>query len=326
MESILTGIVGLVVGVLVALLWDSQTLVRRVQQAIAAKQEAEGSLQKFQIQHQASTQKLHLAQAEMELAVAERTELEDTIARQLEEIEASREQLQTSIGTNDLLKENAEDVQEKLEELDGFRFAVEEKLAAANAENGRLIGDLQLLEAEIVLLEEKNDRLTNSLQQIAELEQKLVHVEAQLEALEAEKDAAQAELHQAELANAEQSAQVATLQQRLADAEAMRHKLSVTEQKLQTTDSHLQTLQDKMENVQTKLSYSGKNELQLIKGIGPTYAKRLNEFGIYTFADLAECDAEQVTAIIKMKPWQAINIQEWLDEAKALAVTLNTDD
>jgi endogenous inhibitor of DNA gyrase (YacG/DUF329 family) len=34
---------------------------------------------------------------------------------------------------------------------------------------------------------------------------------------------------------------------------------------------------------------------------------------------------KQVAAIIKKKEWQAIDIQEWLDEAKALAASLNED-
>lgn len=318
-------IVGFAIGVLVALYIDAQTLVRRVQEANAEKQKAHANLQKVQIQHQAAEQKLQIAQTEMETAVAERTQLEETIARQLQEIEASREQLQTSIGTNEVLKENLQEAQEKLEELDGLRLMSQEKLQALELENGRLTSEVQLLEAEVVLQQEKAEKLAQLATQRTALEQQLLVSEAALTALEDEKDTAVAQLQQAELTNAEQSAKIVALQQHLDRAQTVQKQLAVTEEKLQTADTHLQKLQTKMEDVQTKMSYSGKNQLQLIRGIGPTYARRLNEFGIQTFADLAECGVDQVAKIIKMKQWQAVNIQDWLDEAKALAASLNED-
>ena len=148
---------------------------------------------------------------------------------------------------------------------------------------------------------------------------------SQVTALEAEKDSAQVQLEQAELVNAELKAQVATLQQELQQANAMQQQLVAAEEKLQAANAHVQKLQDTMEDVQTKMNYSGKSELQLIRGIGPTYARRLNEFGIHSFADLADCNPEQVASIIKKKKWQAVNIQDWLDEARALAATLDAN-
>ena len=161
---------------------------------------------------------------------------------------------------------------------------------------------------------------------LPKLEQKLIASDAALVALEAEKDTAVNQLEQAELTSAEQSAKIAALSQQLGQVKLVQQQLTVTEEKLQTADAHLQKLQTKMEDVQTKMSYSGKNQLQLIRGIGPTYARRLNEFGIQTLADLAECDEDQVVKIIKKKYWQAVNISDWLDEAKALAASLNEDN
>ncbi|MEZ4590927.1 MAG: helix-hairpin-helix domain-containing protein [Chloroflexota bacterium] len=324
-QLILAVIVGLVIGVLVALYIDTLSLVRRVQEANAAKQKAQADLQKAQIQQRAITENLQIAHKDLQTAVAERTLLEETIARQLQEIEASRNQLQTSISTNEALKENLEEAQERLEELAGLRLLADEKLQAAESENGRLLSDLQLLEGEVVLQQQKADQLAQTAACLPELEQKVAAAEAALASLEAEKDTAVSQLQQAELAHAEQSARVASLEQKLAETEAVRQQLGITQEKLQTADTHLQKLQDKMEDVNTKLSYSGKNQLQLIRGIGPTYARRLNEFGIRTFAELAECDADQVAKIIKKKEWQAVDIQDWLDEAKALAASLNED-
>ncbi|MCA9917303.1 MAG: hypothetical protein KC445_05090 [Anaerolineales bacterium] len=322
---ILAGVVGLVIGVLTALYIDTNSLVRRVQEANAAKQKAQADLQRAQIQQRAITENLQIAQSDLQTAVAERTQLEETIARQLQEIEASRQQLQTSIATNEALKENLQETQERLEELDGLRLTMEEKLQVAEAENGRLTSDVQLLEGEVVLQQEKAAQLEKIAAQLPALQQQLAAAEAAQAAMETEKDTAVTLLQQAELASAEQNARITALQQQLAEGDTVRQQLSITEEKLQTADTHLQRLQDKMEDVQTKLHYSGKNQLQLIRGIGPTYARRLNEFGILTFAELAECEADQIAKIIKRKNWQAVNIQDWLDEAKALAASLNED-
>lgn len=328
-ELVLAAIVGLVAGVLVALWWDSQTLVRQVQQANAEKQKSLETLQKFQIQHSANEQELRMVQKELVTALEERNQLEETIARQLAEIEASREQLQTTIKTDEMLKENLQESQDRLEEIEGLQLMAEEKLATAVTENNRLVGDVQLMEAEIFTLENKVEQLTPALEQaqgqVAELEQKVLAAETQLAAVEAERDNAQVQLQQAELVNVEQNATIATLQQKLQEAEAIQQQLAVAEEKLQTADAHIQKLQDTMEDVQTKMNYSGKSELQLIRGIGPVYARRLNEFGIQSFADLADCNPEQVASIIKKKNWQAVDIQNWLDEAKALAATLDSN-
>ncbi len=328
-ELFLAGIVGFVAGVLVALWWDSQTLVRQVQQANSEKQKSLATLQKIQIQHSANEKELQLSQKELVTALEERNQLEEIIARQLVEIEASREQLQTTIKTNEMLKENLQELQDRHEELEGLQLIAEDKLATAVTENNRLVGDVQLMEAEIFTLESKVEQLTQAIEQarenVADLEQKALAAEAQLATVEAERDSAQVQLQQAELVSVEQNANIATLQQKLEEAEAVQQQLTVAEEKLQTADAHIQKLQDTMGDVQTKMNYSGKSELQLIRGIGPTYARRLNEFGIQSFADLADCNPEQVASIIKKKNWQAVDIQNWIDEAKALAATLDAN-
>ena len=324
-EAILFGIVGLVAGVLIALLLDSQTLVRRVQASNAAKHKAEAALQKFQIQHQAIEQQLQLISSEVATAVQGDSNNEETIARQLAEIEASREQMQAAIRSNETLRENLEEAQDRIEELEGFQLAAEEKLAAAVAENNRLVGDVQLMEAEIVALEESTAEQTQPQPGSDAVEPKVVASEAEQAALELEKDSLQKELQQAELANAEQSATIEALQKQVQEMALLRQELASASEKLQTAESHIDALQSKMDDVQTKMSYSGKNQLQLIRGIGPAYAQRLNEFGIHTFADLADCSPEQIASIIKKKNWQAVDLQDWVDEAKALAARLGPD-
>lgn len=329
-EILLATFVGMVIGVLLALWLDSQTLVRRVQDANAEKSKAKGDLQKFQIRYRALEQELHLVKAESETAVQDTTQYEATIARQLAEIDASRDQLQTSIQTNEALRENLLDAQDRLEELQGLSLIAEEKLATTTAENARLVSDIQLMEGEIALLQTRVEQINETLQQVqrrrAELEQQVATAEIQYSASEAEKDLALKQLQEADLAAAEQNARIATLEKQLHEAESVRSKLEEAKAKLQTADQHIQKLQDSVEDAHVMMSYSGKNELQLIRGIGPAYARRLNEFGINSFSDLAKCAPEQIATIIKKKNWQAADIQDWIDEAKALAARLGPDD
>jgi predicted flap endonuclease-1-like 5' DNA nuclease len=56
-----------------------------------------------------------------------------------------------------------------------------------------------------------------------------------------------------------------------------------------------------------------------IDGIGPVYAKRLNEAGIVSFAQLAELTPDQIRAIIKPAEWQKIDAESWIAQAKRLS-------
>ena len=54
-----------------------------------------------------------------------------------------------------------------------------------------------------------------------------------------------------------------------------------------------------------------------IKGIGPTFARRLKEADIHTYADLAALTPQQVKEITAVADWQA-DPQEWIKQARAL--------
>ena len=63
---------------------------------------------------------------------------------------------------------------------------------------------------------------------------------------------------------------------------------------------------------------SGADDLTQISGIGPAYARRLNEAGITTFADLANLSPEEVRKATSVTGGQA-DPAEWIAEAGALA-------
>ena len=56
--------------------------------------------------------------------------------------------------------------------------------------------------------------------------------------------------------------------------------------------------------------------LEDIKGIGPVFANRLNDAGIYTFAALASASPEEVQEITGVTRWDPA---DWIAEAKELA-------
>jgi predicted flap endonuclease-1-like 5' DNA nuclease len=61
------------------------------------------------------------------------------------------------------------------------------------------------------------------------------------------------------------------------------------------------------------------DSLEDIQGIGIVFAKRLNEAGIYTFAQLAKLTAEQIEEIIQPENWQKLDSEKWIAEANELA-------
>jgi large subunit ribosomal protein L21 len=61
------------------------------------------------------------------------------------------------------------------------------------------------------------------------------------------------------------------------------------------------------------------DDLQSISGIGPTYAQRLNQAGIKTFAELAACTSEQLREIVGLRSFQLANPEEWIATAKELS-------
>jgi predicted flap endonuclease-1-like 5' DNA nuclease len=59
--------------------------------------------------------------------------------------------------------------------------------------------------------------------------------------------------------------------------------------------------------------------LQDIKGIGQVFAKRLNDAGITTFAQLGELSADRLREIIQPQEWQTLDFATWITQARTLA-------
>jgi len=61
------------------------------------------------------------------------------------------------------------------------------------------------------------------------------------------------------------------------------------------------------------------DDLTVIKGIGPVAAKDLNEQGITTFAQIAALSDDDVARIDAAMPFSTAQIEDWREQAKALA-------
>ncbi|HVW54122.1 MAG TPA: 50S ribosomal protein L21 [Rhizobiaceae bacterium] len=61
------------------------------------------------------------------------------------------------------------------------------------------------------------------------------------------------------------------------------------------------------------------DDLTVIKGIGPVAAKDLHEQGITTFAQIAALTDEEVAKIDAAMPFSTHQIEDWREQAKALA-------
>jgi len=73
------------------------------------------------------------------------------------------------------------------------------------------------------------------------------------------------------------------------------------------------------ETVVTSPRHTNPDDLTAVHGIGPVYARRLQEAGIHTFASLAAQSPERLAQIVQLKEWQAAAPEEWIAQAKTMS-------
>lgn len=69
----------------------------------------------------------------------------------------------------------------------------------------------------------------------------------------------------------------------------------------------------------TKVILRDRDDFERINGIGPVFARRLNEAGIFTFEQLASLPAARIQQLVAVEDWQNADVQGWIDEAGLLA-------
>jgi len=94
----------------------------------------------------------------------------------------------------------------------------------------------------------------------------------------------------------------------------------ILQMKLQSAEAEIKRLQLKVgqSGDKAQLVYKKADQLEDINGIGPVFARRLNEAGIHTFVDLAAQSPERIKEIISPKNWQAIDPESWIAQAGQL--------
>ena len=80
-----------------------------------------------------------------------------------------------------------------------------------------------------------------------------------------------------------------------------------------------QQLETALAQATTKEVFVVADRLQKVNGIGNVYAQKLNDAGIYTFAQLAGQSPARLTEIIAPESWQAIEPEAWIQEAASFA-------
>jgi predicted flap endonuclease-1-like 5' DNA nuclease len=64
---------------------------------------------------------------------------------------------------------------------------------------------------------------------------------------------------------------------------------------------------------------TGADDLEIIEGIGPVYARKLRAAGITTFAQLAGTAEARLTEIIAAQAWQKVSYSDWIAQAQLAA-------
>ncbi|MCB0166764.1 MAG: hypothetical protein KDI79_21235 [Anaerolineae bacterium] len=107
------------------------------------------------------------------------------------------------------------------------------------------------------------------------------------------------------------------------DENLTQHRLIEAEQKIRELEAALAERQSVPVAAPPPPVNQEKDNLEHINGIGPVFAKRLNNAGIFTFAELAAESPDRVRDIINPEEWQKIEPELWLEEAREIAQKAN---
>ena len=109
--------------------------------------------------------------------------------------------------------------------------------------------------------------------------------------------------------------QISNLKTQHEETQQLRHQLSLAQDNLRVANAEINSLQFLLANDDEPIS-NQLDILQEINGIGPAFALKLYESGIYTFDQLAHATREEIADIIEVN---TSDIEEWLEEARQLA-------
>jgi chromosome segregation ATPase len=296
---------------------------------------------------QAQEQTAQIAALESDLQI-----MRDTNARLVDELAQQKEQVAhlTSLAA----ARQADQAQPA--EVQRLRVQVEEDQTKIAALNSRLNQARQTAERVISDLEQHKIQVAELTHQVHEAQlqtDELVALQSQVEQdktmlndlslqlEQAREKAAQAGALETQMAK--QQARAAELKSQLAVARkkaapltrlrksAAKNRTTITELKSQmrVVKRQIKTLQAQSQKREAvivdlttrlyRIRQEAAENLQLVKGIGPTYAARLRAAGIGTVNALANTNATQLLEIIQPRRWQKPAFESWIKQAQRLS-------
>lgn len=153
----------------------------------------------------------------------------------------------------------------------------------------------------------------------------LLRMEEQIEQLRAENQQQSALARQAERYAAAARQELRETVAQFTQARQMRRQLVFAVQQLKKFQARNETLmaqlaarEAKAETAAVAATAVSHADLQVIRGIGPTYARRLHDSGVHTLSDLVAHSPERLHELAGLQEWQAAEPHAWLEEARSL--------
>ncbi len=321
--------VGLLLGTFVVLYYDQKKYEQKIQ---SDRTKSQAMLQVLQARLQRAEKGQLIAQKDNEKVRQDLKEQDIHLQHRKAENKTLQAQWQAATAEIDQLNDNLNRVNEHVEELRRELQKRQNEWQTAVAQNQLLQENLERQANDLKAARDENQKIC---QRLAVTDVEMKHLQQDLAAAQSweeraktfkvENEALVGQLNKAEIRISELKAQVDGAMHQISETQFLRKKLVEMENKLKQAEAYASALQEKFKTMQHTFDHTGKNQLQLIRGIGPAYARRLNEAGITTLNDLAKSTLEQVTKILQPQKWQNVQPEEWIQEAQALSIKIGDD-
>ena len=230
-----------------------------------------------------------------------------SIARLKADVEAANAALAAATTDRDRLRTVASQGNGSLAQIKAELAAATAKLAAAQADNDRLHVDLEAADGAIDQYKSELDVLNTSMSA----------VESERNRLRADLEALRAAPAPAELGSGNQyKTQLLSVDPALFAPSAGVHLADGDDRSDQAEPREAEIASPSLANA---VGERRRDPLIDINGIGPVYAQRLFDAGIYTFEELAAQSPARLRELVGAKAWQETDTAAWIAEARLFA-------
>jgi predicted flap endonuclease-1-like 5' DNA nuclease len=259
---------------------------------------------------------------------------EEVLATAQEELHTLRQEMRVLPANNKIqtgltqLRAEVAELRVRLQALEQENQDLRRRLMEARRDNQRLRENSEQISAKWILSEHKKEdtqkilaRRESDLRQVLHvltttksiaqkwinkyrsLEAEKQQLDARLQAMQAKVDLLQAQLTQPGSTPEQES--------------GLRGQLDSAQSELTAARLHKRSLDSQAAELQDEMAETIAHKLEEIRGIGPTYAKRLRENGVRTLADLMRKDPEELADIVQLRGPKS-QPEAWIEEAKTL--------